>query len=274
MVKARVEAQMNAKTVMTAIMAGSLSLLALSSGIAVSSAFGAEGSGVTVDYGAVPQAGETRRAPTRGSGKEVVLPLIFPDGTMADPWPLGGGSLVAGPVTLKPPSPETEPTPKAETEAEPAPVVEPASLTAATDESGPQPRPNPFRAGETAPEPETKTAMLEPAAAPPRTASPPSAALSLAFADGEVAIGDSERAALDALASELADSHERIALMGIASAEGASPGDARRLGLKRALTVRAYLVEKGIAETRIDVRSGKPEAQGRVDVLRGSKPAP
>lgn len=273
---------MNAKTVMTAIMAGSLSLLALSSGIAISSAFGAEGSGVTVDYSAVPQAGETRRPPTRGSGKEVVLPLIFPDGTMADPWPLGRESLVAGPVTLKPPSPETTPTPtpkvETEAEAEPAPVAEPASLTATTDESGPQPRPNPFRAGEAAPEttpvPETKTAMLEPAAAPPRAVPTPSAALSLAFADGEVAIGDSERGALDALASELANSRERIALMGIASAEGASPGDARRLGLKRALTVRAYLVEKGIAETRIDVRSGEPEARGRVDVLRGSKPAP
>lgn len=271
---------MNAKTVMTAIMAGSLSLLALSSGIAISSAFGAEGSGVTVDYSAVPQAGETRRAPTRGSGKEVVLPLIFPDGTMADPWPLGGESLTAGPVTLKPPSPEwaPTPTPKVEPEADPAPVAEPASLTATTDESGPQPRPNPFRAGEAAPEttpvPETKTAMLEPAAAPPRAVPTPSAALTLAFADGEVAIGDSERAALDALASELANSRERIALMGIASAEGASPGDARRLGLKRALTVRAYLVEKGIAETRIDVRSGEPEARGRVDVLRGSKPAP
>ncbi len=264
---------MNAKTVMIAIMAGSLSLLALSSGIAVSSAFGAEGSGVTVDYSAVPQSGDTRRAPTRGSGKEVVLPLIFPDGTMADPWPLGGESLTAGPVTLKPPSPEPAPTPKVEPEAGPEPVAEPASLTAVTDETGPEPRPNPFRAGETAPEPETKTAMLEPAA-PPRTAPAPSAALSLAFADGEVAIGDAERTALDALASELATSRERIALMGIASAEGASPGDARRLGLKRALTVRAYLVEKGIAETRIDVRSGEPEARGRVDVLRGSKPAP
>ena len=62
----------------------------------------------------------------------------------------------------------------------------------------------------------------------------------------------------------------RLQLLAYASADQTSPSKARRLSLSRALSVRSYLIAKGIRSTRIDVRalgdqvpSGEPN---RVDL--------
>lgn len=63
----------------------------------------------------------------------------------------------------------------------------------------------------------------------------------------------------------------RVQLHGYANGSSESPSQARRLSLFRALSVRTYLLKKGIRSTRIDVRAlGKKEdgnAPNRVDVI-------
>lgn len=67
------------------------------------------------------------------------------------------------------------------------------------------------------------------------------------------------------------DSDIRVQLHGFANGTSESPSQARRLSLFRALSVRTYLMKKGIRSTRIDVRAlgnkGDGEAANRVDVI-------
>ena len=67
-----------------------------------------------------------------------------------------------------------------------------------------------------------------------------------------------------------ADKSMRVQLLAYASADERSEAKARRLSLSRALEVRSYLIGKGVASTRMDVRalgnqapSGSPD---RVDL--------
>lgn len=122
-------------------------------------------------------------------------------------------------------------------------------------------------------------APTPPPAAPPQklAAVPPpanvqaapatSTSLSLPFeAQGQALSGDAE-SQLASLAQRLRGSQERIQVNAYASGDNAS--SAKRLALSRALTVRSYLTEKGIASTRIDVRAVGPAETGpkdRVDI--------
>ncbi len=67
------------------------------------------------------------------------------------------------------------------------------------------------------------------------------------------------------------DTDIRVQLHGYASGASDSPSQARRLSLFRALSVRTYLMKKGIRSTRIDVRALGKKADGedanRVDVI-------
>ncbi len=59
--------------------------------------------------------------------------------------------------------------------------------------------------------------------------------------------------------------------MAYAAGEDLSSSKARRISLSRALSVRSYLIEKGVRSTRIDVRALGDKAEGdqknRVDVI-------
>ena len=77
---------------------------------------------------------------------------------------------------------------------------------------------------------------------------------------------------LAGLADEMARSDGRLQLKAFAGGSGGNAASAaRRLSLSRALSVRSYLIEKGIRSTRIDVRAlGVPDDDGppeRVDII-------
>ena len=80
-------------------------------------------------------------------------------------------------------------------------------------------------------------------------------------------------AARQALARRVADvkRDQEARVQVLAYATGNAPSDARRLSLSRALSVRAFFVDQGIASTRIDVRAlGEQAGSGpgeRADVM-------
>ncbi|MCW5752439.1 MAG: OmpA family protein [Alphaproteobacteria bacterium] len=97
--------------------------------------------------------------------------------------------------------------------------------------------------------------------------------MSIPFEGGSPGLARAAEGQLAALADRLnANSQERVQVN--AYAEGDSPAAAKRLALSRALAVRAYLTERGIAATRIDVRAVGPTDSGprnRVDLLPAAR---
>jgi outer membrane protein OmpA-like peptidoglycan-associated protein len=76
------------------------------------------------------------------------------------------------------------------------------------------------------------------------------------FDRGEENIDPAELPTLDKLADVLVNNGNiRITLTSYANANGASPREARRMSLTRALAVRDYLTAKGVVSSRIDVRA-------------------
>jgi len=104
---------------------------------------------------------------------------------------------------------------------------------------------------------------------------PPGPAGEIPLARIEFVAGSTElsEAALQALARRVADLKRdpdaRVQVLGYAT--GNAQSDARRLSLSRALSVRAFFVDQGIASTRIDVRAlGDQAGSGpgeRADVM-------
>jgi len=85
-------------------------------------------------------------------------------------------------------------------------------------------------------------------------------------------LSDADRTLLLGLAGQLdAEPDQRVQLRAYASSEDASPSDARRLALSRALAVRAFLIENDVRSTRIDVRALGDKAEGgpldRIDIV-------
>ena len=76
------------------------------------------------------------------------------------------------------------------------------------------------------------------------------------FPAGEAKLPTSERKALEAIAQRMAaEKSLRIQLKAYAGGKNLSASKARRLSLSRALSVRSFLIEKGVRSTRIDVRA-------------------
>ena len=75
--------------------------------------------------------------------------------------------------------------------------------------------------------------------------------------EGESAdLSPAAMAVLDSLAARLERQPDlRLQLKAYASGTGESASRARRLSFSRALAVRAYLIERGVRGTRIDVRA-------------------
>jgi outer membrane protein OmpA-like peptidoglycan-associated protein len=107
------------------------------------------------------------------------------------------------------------------------------------------------------------TASSTPAAAPQVASLPPAAtagASRLAFDAGSATLSDSARQTLDALAAQLSGNEQRLKVVAYAAGQSNNVSQARRLSLSRALAVRAYLIDKGIRSTRMDVQAmGAPE---------------
>ncbi len=111
-------------------------------------------------------------------------------------------------------------------------------------------------------EPEKETASLPP---------PAGTALKVIFAATTSRLPNPVKAKLKELAAMMKKKQElRIQLLAYAGGKSFSPSKARRLSLSRALSVRSYLIEKGIRSTRIDVRAlgnkTTEEPLNRVDI--------
>lgn len=134
------------------------------------------------------------------------------------------------------------------------------------------------------PAPEAKEpAAAEPAEAAAEELAPPVAAEPEKSADGpdarivfkttETAVPLSIKPELDAIASRLKeDDRLRVSLVAYASTSGDQATTARRVSLSRALSVRAYLIDQGIASLRINVQAegdkGKETGESdRVDIF-------
>ena len=123
------------------------------------------------------------------------------------------------------------------------------------------------------PEPGAALAATHPMAFPatPPAAIPKSDSNAVRFAPGTADLGGDARAVLDAIVQKLgAQPNQRIQLVSYASAPGNGADDAisaRRTSLARAVVVRAYLIQRGIASTRIDVRAlgNRVEGGGSLD---------
>lgn len=95
--------------------------------------------------------------------------------------------------------------------------------------------------------------------------------MQIVFGDTDAKLPASAKAELAVLAEQMkAQQDFRLQLQAFAGDKSLSAGKARRLSLSRALTVRSFLIEKGIRSTRIDVRAlgnkTTEEPVNRVDV--------
>ncbi len=78
---------------------------------------------------------------------------------------------------------------------------------------------------------------------------------SIAFAASNVTLDDHMHQEIDRIADLLgSNENSRLVIKGYASGTDASRASARRLSVSRALAVRAYLMDKGIKPSRVDVR--------------------
>jgi outer membrane protein OmpA-like peptidoglycan-associated protein len=83
-------------------------------------------------------------------------------------------------------------------------------------------------------------------------------------------LSDAVQIELRSLADTLHTNEEWIQVLGFASGDTATTDQARKLALSRALKVRSFLIDAGIASARIQVRSLGDRAEGgpanRVDI--------
>ena len=94
----------------------------------------------------------------------------------------------------------------------------------------------------------------------------------LGFASGASAPDERAGRTLDQVIEGLkSDDRLRLQLLAYAGGDGATPRQSRRLSLERALSVRSYLIDKGVRSARIDVRALGNRRRGgppdRVDIV-------
>ena len=161
----------------------------------------------------------------------------------------------AKPVVMPKPKPAPAPAPKPA----PAPV-----------KTAPKPAPAP------APAP-VQTAAVQPAPKPTAAPKPSSSSAfdkgaRILFGSGESQLEGDATAQLDKIIGQLKGNEDlRVQLLAYASDGDQTANKARRLSLSRALAVRAYLIDRQIRSTRMDVRAlGSRSNEGpadRVDVV-------
>jgi len=191
-------------------------------------------------------------------------------------------NVTAQPLAEAAPSP---PAPEATPPAAPAATPEKPAAPEATPTAAAPPAAPPSPVPTTAPpSPATVTVMNTPPSPPPPSpvkptpaAAPATAAAGeptrIIFAGSATDLPDDAKAGLDALARRLADDgHLRLQLAAYAGGSSDQANQARRISLQRALAVRGYLMERGVANTRMDVRALGNRSEGsdppdRVDIV-------
>lgn len=159
----------------------------------------------------------------------------------------------------------------------PAPAP-PAIAPAPTRDSAPTPLQAAPQAQPQPPAPPQAVAALPPPSAPVAPPAPAvgATALSIAFRSDSSALPDDAKSRLDGIVRQMTGNDRmRAQIIAYAAGTNDTASQARRLSLSRALAVRSYLIEKGIASTRLDVRalghqveSGSPD---RVDIALASR---
>ena len=136
--------------------------------------------------------------------------------------------------------------------------------------------PAPIVAKTDPPPPPAESLTSKPAVEPQTAAPPPAPALAeqirVLFPEGSIELRNDARRRLSAVATALQENTTiRVQLLAYANANSDGASRARRLSLSRALAVRAYLIDRGVRSTRMDVRAlGDKIGDGpadRVDIL-------
>jgi len=199
-------------------------------------------------------------APVRAPATRTAAPA--PQGVAPNPMP----PVEQATQNVQPPQPVTPQAPAAATAAL-APLVPPIPPTPSAAPVSPVTAPTATStAAETVQEPPVQVASLP---------APQSASHRLNFDGNTADILGGARDELELIAIELMRHDDRIEIQAFAGAAGDVSSDARRLSLKRALNVRKFLVERGVLQSRIDVRAlGGTRDSGpanRVDILLSSR---
>jgi outer membrane protein OmpA-like peptidoglycan-associated protein len=250
------------------------------------------GNNVTIDL-SVLGGGNTGRGLPLGPGDQVIsnttggIVLFSPAQRPVSrlEGPLANRSFAISPPSQPAPAPRlTAPTTSAPAPAPPAAPAAPTPAPAPQTASSPPAPIEPVPPAVTAPPPPPSPAQtpVQSAAAtppPPPTAPPaatdvslPSDETRILFAPDSADLTDSAKATLDNLAESLnANDALRIQLQAFAGGSDESAPEARRLSLKRALNVRAHLVDRNVRNTRMDVRALGIKSDGgpadRVDAV-------
>jgi outer membrane protein OmpA-like peptidoglycan-associated protein len=188
-------------------------------------------------------------------------PVTLEPWVAAQPEPILPESAVPEPAraTVAPPAPST----LAEELIQSPATAEPSQNSVAAAKSAPPPPP-------------AESLTSKPAVEPQTAALPPAPALTeqirVLFPEGSIELRDDARRKLSAVATALQENTTiRVQLLAYANANTNGASRARRLSLSRALAVRAYLIEREVRSTRMDVRAlGDKIGDGpadRVDIL-------
>lgn len=176
----------------------------------------------------------------------------------------------AAPRTPPAPAPKAPETPKAPPPPAPPPPALPTVSAPAPSGGAPAPKP----AGET----QVAAATAGPTAAEPAPSSQGASGdvVRVPFDPNQSTLPTSASSGLDALIARLRkDDTLRVQLLAYADGDDDNANKARRLSLSRALAVRAYLIDKQIQSTRMDVRAlgnrTKESPKDRVDVVLVSR---
>lgn len=169
-------------------------------------------------------------------------------------------ALASPPAEPAAPAPAEEPEPRVAAPKLPSPT-EPRESTAAVTSEAPSPTAPPAAAEEPA----------EVASLPPQEPGG-GGVFRVGFEPGSARLSDEFKSPLEQLAQRLsADEALRIQLRAFAAGTPETSSQARRLSLSRALAVRAFLIDKGVRSTRMDVRAlGSSDGEGepdRVDIV-------
>ncbi len=141
-------------------------------------------------------------------------------------------------VKTSKPAPKVWPKPKVVTKVAPPLVVAKAAPPPPPKVKAPAPKPK-----------QTQTASRP-------NSTPATGTNQLFFTQGATKLSPAAQKSLDALATKLnALPQSRMQLLAYAGEGNLSASKARRLSLSRALSVRSYLIKKGVRSTRIDVRA-------------------
>lgn len=196
------------------------------------------------------------------------------------PAPAPAPKVAAAPAP-KPAAPA--PAPKQLAEKKPAAPAPEASASAppppppTVSASAPPPPPAPEAPATTEAPAAPPAPVVSAAAAPTEQASTSTAtpsddgSVKVVFNGGDTKLSADGQAAVDQVLGELEKADGvRVQLMAYAVGDDLTASQARRISLSRALSVRSYLIEKGVRSSRIDVRAlgdkGEGEPRNRVDV--------